>query len=160
MLRSFKSVYPWLRFPLEFQRVDRPRLADRKRSLARWELNRQSGVGTAGNAKNRKWGATEVDYSLSIQPGISPATRHQLEDQLDIFLDSFGGCTTGGGTMLDGSGSDLDFECEEAGFEEPLKSFLQEKANINATMTLQNLEDMSKIFTIQCVAKKPWWRFW
>ena len=101
-----------------------------------------------------------MEYSLAITPGISPAARHKLEDKLDVFLEKFGGESTGGGTMLDGSGSDLDFMCEQGGFEEGLKTFLVENANVNATIRLTNLEDSSEIFTVECAQQKKWWQFW
>lgn len=101
-----------------------------------------------------------MEYSLSITPGISPAARHQLEDKLDGFFTRYGGEVTGGGTMLDGSESDLDFECEQDGFENDLKAFLVQHANINATITLKTLEDSLTVFAVECSQDKQWWRFW
>lgn len=101
-----------------------------------------------------------MEYSLSISPGIAPAARHKLEDKLDGFLSQFGGEVTGGGTMLDGSESDLDFECDRDGFESDLQAFLIQHANINATITLKPLDGSTALFSVECSQKKQWWRFW
>lgn len=101
-----------------------------------------------------------MDYSLSIVPGISPAERHKLEDKLDVFLGDYEGESTGGGTMLDGSGSDLEFYTEQGGFEGPLKAFLKQKADLNATVTLVNLDQSQEIFSVECSRGKRWWEFW
>ena len=101
-----------------------------------------------------------MDYSLSITPGIPPNVRHKLEDKIEVFLQPFGGEITGGGTMLDGSGSDLDFMCEQTGFEDDLKSFLETNADIEATIKLMSLDDSKEIFVVQCIQQKKWWQFW
>lgn len=90
-----------------------------------------------------------MDYSLSIEPGISPTERHELEDKLEEFLQPFGGETTGGGTMMDGSSSDLDFECEEPGFEPALKTFLKEHLPQAGTIRLVNLDDDEEVFVLE-----------
>lgn len=101
-----------------------------------------------------------MDYILSIKPGISPSARHKLEDKVDAFLAKYGGETTGGGTMVDGSESDLDFECNQADFQDSLPDFLVEHANINATISLSTLDDSEVIFAVDCEQNKSWWRFW
>lgn len=101
-----------------------------------------------------------MDYCLSIKPGISPAARHKLEDKVDTLLAQYGGETTGGGTMVDGSQSDLDFECEQPGFEDALKDFLVRKANMNANISLTTFDDSTVIFSVDCQQNKGWWRFW
>lgn len=101
-----------------------------------------------------------MEYSLSIKPGISPNARHRLEDKVDALLAQYGGETTGGGTMLDGSQSDLDFECEQPGFEDALQDLLAQKANLNATISLSKFDDSTVIFSVDCQQNNSWWRFW
>ena len=101
-----------------------------------------------------------MNFSLSITPGIDPASRHQLEDRVDAVLQKYGGETTGGGTMLDGSASDLDFECENIRFVDELKEYLVNHANIEANITLKNLDSAEALFSIECKRSKPWWQFW
>ena len=101
-----------------------------------------------------------VDYSLAIVPGISPAARHRLEDKLDVFLEPYGGESTGGGTMLDGSGSDLDFACAKTGFEAELELFLLNNANVDASFTLTNLETSEVLMKVDCARSRRWWEFW
>lgn len=101
-----------------------------------------------------------MDYSMTITPAVSPAVRAKFEDKLDGFLEEFDGETTGGGTMLDGSESDLDFCCEKRGFEDGLKEFIRQHAPFSATFKLRNLDENKEVFVIEHTAAKPWWKFW
>lgn len=62
--------------------------------------------------------------------------------------------------MLDGSESDLDFECDEEGFIEPLKDYIQSNCPFAATITLKSLDDDREIFRVEVTTTKPWWKFW
>ncbi|GEM_PF-6205074 len=99
-----------------------------------------------------------MDYELSISPGISTHSRGNFEDAFDSFLEDYGGETTGGGTMIDGSESNVDFTAEGTIPTDKLESYLR-SSKLSGTLEVRDLGSDKTVLSMT-VDRKPWWKLW
>jgi hypothetical protein len=98
-----------------------------------------------------------MNCAITVAPGIPLDVKNDFEDSLDDFLSAFGGTTTGGGTMVDGSESDLEFCSDDEVPADRLYDFIRD-SNVYGIIKVRCLVSGNVIFEMN--KNKPWWKIW
>lgn len=125
---------------------------------------------TAANTKERfaQDSLSEIGLQILIRPGIAPKQRHLIEDAL-----MEAGCeVVGGGTINDGTESDISLFVDSVRNRLPNIMLILQEANIGAESVVGQTLPSEVWYSVYGDAQswmakiphehshKPWWKFW